>query len=116
MHEPAATLLLIGAVARETGLSKERLRIWERRYGFPAPQRDARGGQRYPLETVEKLKLVKHLCEYGHRPQRLMPLPIEALRALQVSTPASMHPVGVPAVGEAPVALLHTRDVATLRR
>ena len=37
-------LLPINAVERETGITKELLRMWERRYGFPAPQRDARGG------------------------------------------------------------------------
>jgi methanogenic corrinoid protein MtbC1 len=36
--EPA---LGIAAVERETGLSKDLLRVWERRYGFPQPQRDA---------------------------------------------------------------------------
>ena len=34
--------LSIAAVERDTGLSKDTLRVWERRYGFPAPQRDAR--------------------------------------------------------------------------
>ena len=32
--------LNISAVERETGLSKDVLRIWERRYGFPRPGRD----------------------------------------------------------------------------
>ncbi|MGA0116507.1 MAG: MerR family transcriptional regulator, partial [Burkholderiales bacterium] len=30
----------IAAVERDTGLSKDTLRVWERRYGFPAPVRD----------------------------------------------------------------------------
>ena len=32
--------LNISAVERETGLSKDVLRMWERRYGFPTPARD----------------------------------------------------------------------------
>ena len=38
-HSPAV-MLNISAVERETGLSKDVLRMWERRYGFPDPGRD----------------------------------------------------------------------------
>jgi len=33
----------IAAVERDTGLSKDTLRVWERRYLFPVPGRDAHG-------------------------------------------------------------------------
>ena len=33
--------LSIAAVERDTGLAKDTLRVWERRYGFPQPVRDA---------------------------------------------------------------------------
>ena len=33
----APVLLGIGVVERDTGLSKDTLRIWERRYHFPVP-------------------------------------------------------------------------------
>ena len=36
-------VLNISAVERETGLSKDVLRMWERRYGFPKPDRDENG-------------------------------------------------------------------------
>ena len=36
------TLLPINAVERETGISKELLRMWERRYHFPNPEREAK--------------------------------------------------------------------------
>ena len=39
--EDAETILFnISAVERETGLSKDTLRVWERRYDFPRPVRD----------------------------------------------------------------------------
>jgi MerR family transcriptional regulator, light-induced transcriptional regulator len=41
--------LSIAAVERDTGLSKDTLRVWERRYGFPSPQRDAIGERAYSL-------------------------------------------------------------------
>ena len=50
--------LSISAVERDTGLSKDTLRVWERRYGFPTPERDAIGERAYSLEQVEKLRIV----------------------------------------------------------
>lgn len=64
--------LSISAVERDTGLSKDTLRVWERRYGFPMPQRDALGERLYPLEQVEKLRLIKRLLDQGMRPSKLM--------------------------------------------
>jgi MerR family transcriptional regulator, light-induced transcriptional regulator len=77
-----ALTLSIGAVERDTGLSKDTLRVWERRYGFPSPQRDAVGERAYTLEQVEKLRVVKRLLDVGHRPGRIVPLPLESLQQL----------------------------------
>ena len=38
-----ASGISIAAVERDTGLGKDTLRVWERRYGFPQPLRDAFG-------------------------------------------------------------------------
>ena len=62
----------IAAVERDTGLSKDVLRVWERRYGFPAPDRDEHGERIYPAEQVERLRLVKRLMDAGHRPGKLL--------------------------------------------
>ena len=51
----------IAAVERDTGLSKDTLRVWERRYGFPAPMRDRFGERLYPLEQVDRLRLIRRL-------------------------------------------------------
>src|SRR5690606_2041382 len=66
------TCLNITAVERDVGLSKDVLRVWERRYGFPKPERDAHGERLYPLDQVERLRLIKRLMNQGHRPGRLM--------------------------------------------
>jgi len=68
-------MLSIAAVERDTGLSKDTLRVWERRYGFPMPLRDTIGERSYPFEQVEKLRTVKRLLDAGHRPGRVVPLP-----------------------------------------
>jgi DNA-binding transcriptional MerR regulator/methylmalonyl-CoA mutase cobalamin-binding subunit len=78
---PAAPLS-IGSVERETGLSKDTLRIWERRYGFPQPGRDAFGERVYALEDVRKLQLLKRLIDIGHRPGKIVDRNIEELQAL----------------------------------
>lgn len=75
-------MLTIAAVEREVGLSKEVLRVWERRYGFPAPERDPNGERLYPAAQVQQLRHVKRLMEQGHRPGRLLSLPSEELMAL----------------------------------
>lgn len=72
----------IAAVERDTGLSKETLRMWERRYGFPAPLRDPAGGRSYPQAQLERLRTIKRLLDAGHRPGRVVALPPDELGAL----------------------------------
>lgn len=77
-----AGLLTIAAVERDTGLSKDLLRVWERRYGFPAPTRDAQGDRCYPAEQVAKLHLVRRLMARGMRPGKLLGMPHTDLAGL----------------------------------
>ncbi len=72
----------ISAVERDTGISKDLLRAWERRYGFPAPLRDLSGERVYPAEQVQRLRLLKRLLDAGHRPGRVVAASHEALEAL----------------------------------
>jgi MerR family transcriptional regulator, light-induced transcriptional regulator len=72
----------IAAVERDTGLSKDVLRVWERRYGFPAPTRDDNGERSYPAEQVDRLRLIKRLMDQGHRPGKLLARPAEELAML----------------------------------
>lgn len=89
METPARTAALtlsIAAVERDSGLSKDTLRVWERRYGFPQPTRDAIGERAYPLDQVQRLRIVKRLLDAGHRPGRVVALPLSALQQLAEST------------------------------
>jgi methanogenic corrinoid protein MtbC1 len=123
MNEPARELrkltLSIAAVERDTGLTKDALRIWERRYGFPQPERDGAGERAYPLEQVEKLRIVKRLMDHGHRPGRLVPMSMDELQHLSASTLDSPQSV---AKGLAPpdlkpcLALMRSHDLDALRR
>jgi methylmalonyl-CoA mutase cobalamin-binding subunit len=75
-------LLSIAAVEQETGLGKDTLRAWERRYGFPRPLRDAAGDRCYPRSLVNRLALVRRALLAGQRPGRLLALPAAELDAL----------------------------------
>jgi MerR family transcriptional regulator, light-induced transcriptional regulator len=112
--------LSIAAVERDSGLSKDTLRVWERRYGFPTPQRDAIGERAYPLDQVEKLRIIKRLLDAGHRPGRIVPLPYGELRQLADSTvdqpPSSVPAALASAELQEHLALIRSHDVVALRQ
>lgn len=81
--------LSIADVERETGIGKDTLRVWERRYGFPQPERDAHGERRYDAAQLERLRWVRRLLDAGHRPSQVLPLELAALQALGEQAPSS---------------------------
>src|SRR5688500_10173666 len=74
--------LSISAVERDTGLSKDTLRVWERRYGVPEPLRDGNGERVYPVSQVERLRLIRRLMDRGHRPGKIISLSLQDLTDL----------------------------------
>lgn len=111
----------IADVERDTGLSKDTLRIWERRYGFPDPARDALGERRYDDAQVLRLRHLRRLLDAGFRAGQIVPLPLEALLALQAEpTPSPTEPgvrAGRSADNPAPDSAPHVADwMALLRR
>ncbi len=79
----------IAGVERDTGLSKDTLRAWERRYGFPAPRRDGAGQRLYSAQDVERLRLAKRLIDYGYRPGKILAQPQARLLELADAALAS---------------------------
>ena len=75
--EPQGLILNISAVERETGLSKDVLRMWERRYGFPKPGRDDNGERQYTPADVGKLRAMKRLMDVGVRPGKIVKLALD---------------------------------------
>jgi hypothetical protein len=51
--------------AELTGVSRERLRTWERRFGFPQPHRIAHGPRRYALADAPRVAAVRRAAEEG---------------------------------------------------
>lgn len=108
--------LPIAAVERDTGLSKDTLRVWERRYGFPQPVRDAFDERLYPSEQVERLRLIARLLGAGQRPGRVVPLSMAELQRLLLdSSPAATHAPLTPEL-QAVLDLVRRHEVMALRR
>jgi MerR family transcriptional regulator, light-induced transcriptional regulator len=84
----------IAAVERDTGLSKDTLRVWERRYGFPTPQRDPFGERAYTLDQIDKLRVIRRLLDSGHRPGRIVSLDIATLHSISESLSPTPQRVG----------------------
>lgn len=110
--------MTIAAVERETGIGKDTLRVWERRYGFPSPLRDKSGERLYPALQVDELRLIKRLIDQGHRPGRLFSLDAPARRALlvPVSSPAFVRGEHEDRLIRQSLDLLKTHDIYGLRR
>src|SRR5499427_9089090 len=103
----------IREVVRITGLRREQLYMWQRRYGFPAPLRDAFGDRVYPSDQVARLKLIKQLLSEGWRAGAVVPLAESALQSmmgLAVEAPAPL-----PAEIETAVKLLGSHRVGELQ-
>jgi len=112
------TGLGISAVERETGLSKDILRVWERRYGFPQPSRDAHGERLYSADQLEKLRLIKRLMDRGLRPGKLVHATLAELQGKVQGVDAAQTTSAVPAPAESHdlLGLLKTHGVDDLRR
>ena len=71
-------LFRIGTIANLTGISVERLRAWERRYGVAPVYRSGKT-RFYSQEQLEWLQKVKRLIDQGHPISTLVGLDAEAL-------------------------------------
>ncbi len=81
-----------------TGVSRERLRTWERRHGFPEPVRTGSGPRRYALADAARVVAVRHATGAG------APLH-DAITAARGATPRDAPPEAAfrAAVERAPV-------------
>lgn len=108
------TLFNISAVERETGLSKDVLRIWERRYGFPRPGRDENAERQYTAEELSRLRTIKRLMDTGLRPGKLIRQPLDELNALAEKRIRPRRETPPPAVESDVLALLKGHDAPAL--
>ncbi len=115
MNDSPGMLLNISAVERETGLSKDVLRMWERRYGFPKPDRDENGEREYSAADIGKLRAVKRLMDIGLRPGKIIGLSMSDLNAMaDARQPPRRDPL-TPALEQDVLTMLQTHDAPALR-
>jgi DNA-binding transcriptional MerR regulator len=107
--------LSISAVERETGISKEVLRKWESRYGFPNPARDNQGERLYAPDQVARLRLIKRLMDAGLRPSKVVPESAGDLTALAEQSHVRMSGPTASHVEAALLGHLHSHDLVGLR-
>ncbi|OMH38035.1 MerR family transcriptional regulator [Motiliproteus sp. MSK22-1] len=72
----------IEEVSRDTGIGKDTLRVWERRYGFPQPRRGKKGERLYPKEQLDRLRSISRLLDQGCRPGSIVSMSPEQLDIL----------------------------------
>jgi len=83
VHEDGLdTLWPMGAVTRRTGIGEHTLRAWERRFGFPTPERLPSGHRRYTQAQVQQLLLINAALALGYRAGDVVPLDIDQIEAL----------------------------------
>jgi len=58
-------LLNIGQVAKQTGVTVETVRFYEKHGLIAAPQRSDSGYRQYPPETVKRVQFIQHAKEVG---------------------------------------------------
>lgn len=110
--DPNLACYNIAAVERDTGLSKDTLRVWERRYGFPNPVRDQHDERLYTLPQLEKLRLLRLLIDHGHRPSKIINCSTpELAQLISAKSPEQTPPPEI----EAFIELLQRHDVEALR-
>ena len=80
--------LSIGALSRATGIPIETLRTWERRYGFPVPERKPSGHRVYSLVSVPRLRRIAEALGQGHRAAEVVNASEGDLTQLLEATPS----------------------------
>jgi DNA-binding transcriptional MerR regulator/methylmalonyl-CoA mutase cobalamin-binding subunit len=108
-------LLNISAVERETGLSKDVLRMWERRYGFPKPDRDENGERQYAVSEIAKLRSIKRLMDVGMRPGKLIGLSQDELNTMADVRAGGHRDAVPPALEQDVLTMLKTHDITGLQ-
>ena len=76
----------IRVASRLTGVSSDTLRMWERRYGFPKPERNESQVRVYTDADIERLVLIARALKAGYRSGEVIHRGSEELRSLLVTS------------------------------
>lgn len=106
----------IRVASRLSGVSSDTLRMWERRYGFPKPERNDSQVRVYTDADIERLTLISRALKAGFRSGEVIHRGPAELRALLVSSasPEHAHERRTPTI-ESLLGLLIQNDAEGLR-
>ncbi len=115
--KPDASRHSIRVTSRLTGIELDTLRMWERRYGFPKPDRSEGGSRVYSDADVESLKLIARALELGHRPGEVVGTSRQDLiKLLGATSPPEVPTMAGPiATVDSIVATIGRDDIGALR-
>lgn len=82
----------IGELSNNSGISENSLRIWERRYGKPIPERLASGHRRYPKEQFIWLLKVSEALSLGFKTSKVIKAADEELERMLLSSHSNIIP------------------------
>ncbi len=104
----------ISVVSERTGLSRDVLRVWERRYAAVEPMRTPGGQRLYSNEHISRFRLLAAATKHGRNISQVAGLPTDALQRLvtedQAERPAPVSDSDGPAHAErVEAALQYTR-------
>jgi MerR family transcriptional regulator, light-induced transcriptional regulator len=113
-HQPSGYSIRV--TSRLTGISADKLRIWERRYGFPAPTRTSGGLRVYSSSDVERLVLIGRALEAGYRARDAIAEDPARLRKFLAASAPQRKPEAASASGvDGMLSLLANDDAEGLR-
>ncbi len=107
-------IVSVDDLERETGLSKDLLRKWRSRYGFPVPLGGAAGEGGYARDQVVQLRLIKRLQGAGFRPGQVVGKSRAELEQLLSVAAAGEPAADLPAPLQAALECLAAFDLAGL--
>jgi len=114
--KPDASRHSIRVTSRITGIELDTLRMWERRYGFPNPERSEGGSRVYSDADVESLKLLSRALELGHRPGEVVGKSrIELMKLVGTTSQGLPTMAGPIATVDSLVAAISRDDIVAVR-
>jgi MerR family transcriptional regulator, light-induced transcriptional regulator len=108
----------IRVASRMVGLPIDTLRMWERRYDFPAPTRDSSGNRVYSEADVARLLMISRAVKLGYRAGEAIRLSDHDLGQLSAASSAwdSVAGESLDSVASALLSLFRSRGMGIFRR
>ena len=87
----------IETVSKMTGIPAVSLRNWEKRYGFPCPERTPGGHRYYSAQDIEFLKKANHWVEEGQSLNQISKIYLDKVSHFQSdsSKPVILAPLSI---------------------